>query len=178
MSNTLGTNYTYYKVKHSVDDKKDCFVGSAENIKRRIYEHKHAIGHSKLYKYVRKNGGWDNWKFEIIEKKLCETPYQRYMHESELIKQNNATLHTYGKGMRAVNYDDDRKQYCGRCGMMLYIQDTCISKLQKHHATLKCKNAPPPVIVKGSNNTINISYMKGKKPILIEGVNNTINIHY
>ena len=42
MSNTLGTNYTYYKVKHLTDDAKECFVGSAIDIKRRIYEHKHA----------------------------------------------------------------------------------------------------------------------------------------
>ena len=38
MSHTLmGTNYTYYTVKQSVDDKKDCFVGSArENQKTNL----------------------------------------------------------------------------------------------------------------------------------------------
>ena len=44
----MGTIYTYYKVKHFSDDTKECYVGSAENIQRRMYEHKHAIGHSKL----------------------------------------------------------------------------------------------------------------------------------
>jgi len=179
MSNTLmGTNYTYYKVKHLTDDAKECFVGSAKDIKRRIYEHKHAVGHLKLYKYVRKNGGWDNWKFDILETKLCETPYQRYTRESKLIKDNKATLHTHDKGSTTVNYDDERKQICGRCGVILHICDTSVKNLNKHHKSAKCKKAKQPFIVKGSNNTINISYMKGKKTIVIEGDNNSINIHY
>jgi hypothetical protein len=179
----MGTKYTYYKIKHSVDETKECYISSTDNIKRRMNEHEGAykrsrLLQSKLYTYIRKNGGWDEWKFEILETKLCETAYQRYMRESELIKQHNATLHTYDKGSHAINYEDDRKQICGRCGITLHIRDTSKANLKKHHNTVKCKKSPPPVIVKGSNNTINISYMRGKKPIIIEGDDNTINIHY
>ena len=50
--------------------------------------------------------------------------------------------------------------------------------LREHHATRKCQNAPPPIIIKGKNNTINVTITAGKKPIVIEGDNNTLNIHY
>ncbi len=178
----MGTSITYYKLKHSFDDTKACYIGSTENIKNRMATHetnsKHSLKQLKLYNYIRRNGTFDEWTFEILETKQCETAYQRYTRESELIKYHNATLNTYDPGNNVVNYDDERKQICGRCGTTLHIRDTSKTNLNKHHNTVKCKNAPPPVIVKGSNNTINISYMKGKKPIIIEGDDNTINIHY
>ena len=52
----------------------------------------------KLYNYIRENGGLDEWKYDILETKLCETPYERYAHMKTLIEFHNATLHTYNKG--------------------------------------------------------------------------------
>jgi hypothetical protein len=105
--------------------------------------------------------------------------FDRYMRESYLIKLHNSALNTNDPGAGVVNYDDERDQYCGKCGVKLYIQDTCISKLNKHFETKKCQNATPPIIIRGKNNTINMTIANGRKrPIIIEGDDNTLNIHY
>ena len=181
MTDTNGTKYTYYKLKHSTDAKKECYISSTDNINIRMNEHHSAYKRlrkqkSKLYNYIHQNGSWDKWTFEIIDTKDCETEYQRYIRESELINQHNSTLHTSDKGSQAVNYDDDRKQICGRCGTILHIRDTSTANLNKHRNTLKCKNATPPVIDKGRPFTI-IKYMKGKKQVVIEGITKMIYIH-
>jgi len=177
----MGTKYTYYKLKHSFDDTKECFIGSTDNINKQKTIHKNAYTNlkhrtMKLYKYIRENDGLDEWEYDLLETKLCETPYQRYTRESELIKQHNATLHTYDTGSRAVDFDDDRNQICGRCGSILRIRDTSTASLNKHRNTLKCKNATPPVIDKGKHITI-IKYMVGKKQVVIEGTTKMIHIH-
>jgi len=81
-------------------------------------------------------------------------------------------------GNDVVDYEDERKQICGQSGKMLRIQNTSRKLLRKHHATKKCQNAKPLIIVNGNNNTINITITSGKKPIIVNGDNNTINIHY
>ena len=98
-----GTNYTYFKLRHATDDNKECYIGSTKNMRNQISVHKSACKNSKykkikLYNYIRENGGFDEWKYDILETKLCETPYERYAHMKTLIKLHNATLHTYNKG--------------------------------------------------------------------------------
>ena len=100
---TIGTNYIYYKLRHATDDKKECYIGSTKNMQNQISVHKSAYKNAayrrmKLYKYLHENGGFDEWKYDILETKLCETPYDRYAHAKTLIKLHNATLHTYNKG--------------------------------------------------------------------------------
>ena len=100
---TIGTKYTYYKLRHATDDKKECYIGSTKNMRNQISVHKSAYKNAayrrmKLYKYLHENGGFDEWKYDILETKLCETPYDRYAHAKTLIKLHNATLHTYNKG--------------------------------------------------------------------------------
>ncbi len=132
----------------------------------------------RLYGYMRRNGGWDAWTFEILETKECEMRRHRLIREGELIREHNATLNIVMPGNDVVDYEDERKQICGQCGKMLRIQNTGRRLLREHYATIKCQNATPPIILKGKNNTINITITKGKRPIIIEGDDNTLNIHY
>ncbi len=62
---------TYYKLCHSTDDTKEFYVGSSDDMTARSKTHKSAYnsGHQqrRLYGYIEKNGGFENWKFEILE---------------------------------------------------------------------------------------------------------------
>ena len=78
----------------------------------------------------------------------------------------------------SYDIDDYRRQICGSCGEELDITKTGKAELQRHFKLKRCINATPPIIIKGKNNTINITITKGKRPVIIEGDDNTLNIHY
>ena len=155
----IGTNYTYYKLCHSTDEKNECYIGTTPNINSCFSAHRCRYmdikcQNIKLYRYIRENGGFEKWNIVILETKRCKTAYERYLRESELIKQHNALLHTYEKGSRLFNPDDKRIQICGRCGKTLKLCQTCKVYLNQHFNTKECKNALSPVIVKNNNNNI------------------------
>ena len=91
---------TYYKLHHSTDNTKECYVGSATNYAQRKSDHKFNCNHPnnpkynyKVYVYVRGNGGFDEWKFTILEQRTDPMLKQeRFKHERELTVQQNATL--------------------------------------------------------------------------------------
>jgi hypothetical protein len=51
-----GTNYTYYKLRHATDDKKECYIGSTKNMRNQISVHKNACKNEN-YKNVPGKGG-------------------------------------------------------------------------------------------------------------------------
>ncbi len=175
---------TYYKLKHASDETKKFYIGSTENIERRICQHKCVYSKGteqlKLYSYIKSNGGWDAWTFEILEQDECkDNDYRyigRYKKEALLIEQHKAQLNT--QTPQAYDPTDFRKQICGSCGDTLDISKTGEKQLQQHFKLKRCQNATPPIIIKGKNNTINMTIMKGRRPIIIEGDDNTLNIHY
>lgn len=175
---------TYYKLKHASDETKKVYIGSTDNIERRVRQHKikynRQKGQPKLYNYIKSNGGFDAWTFEILEQEdIGGYEYKRYEKEAMYIKQYDANLNTQ-MPIKTYDYDptDSRRQICGSCGDILDITKTGDTALQKHFKTKKCQNASPPIIIKGKNNTINITITQGKRPVIIEGSNNTLNIHY
>jgi hypothetical protein len=70
-----------YKIVCLDENVKDCYVGLTTDLVRRKYAHKHhyAKKDTFVYEFIKVNGGWENWKFEIItfcnecsNKKECE----------------------------------------------------------------------------------------------------------
>ena len=66
-----------YIIKCKDKNIKDCYIGSTTNLKNRIREHKSSCNNknckyynSKKYKFIRKNGGFDNFYFEILEDEI------------------------------------------------------------------------------------------------------------
>ncbi len=56
----------------------DIYVGHTTNFYKRMYTHKSVCTNRKdrnynlyLYKFIRQNGGWDNWQMVLIEKYPC-----------------------------------------------------------------------------------------------------------
>ena len=57
-----------------------CYIGSTNDEKRREQGHKDAYNNEnsnlKVYKFIRENGGWDNWIFEVIQRFPCDNKKQ------------------------------------------------------------------------------------------------------
>ena len=63
-----------YKLCSKDPSIEEIYVGSTINIKDRMYKHKSSCNNHnankynyKVYKYIRANGGWGNWAYEILE---------------------------------------------------------------------------------------------------------------
>ena len=73
----------------------DVYVGSTTNFTVRKNNHKYSCKKScyKVYKFIRDNGGWENWNMVIIKKypNLTER-YQLLKKERKWIKKMNPTL--------------------------------------------------------------------------------------
>ena len=91
----------------------DFYIGSTDDLKSRIISHKSSCYNTntvkynyKVYKFIRDNGGWDNWKV-IVE---YETP--NYTEEQRIIEEqlNKDLLKPTLNSKNAVGIDIERKQ--------------------------------------------------------------------
>lgn len=97
------TNYDKFLIyKIYQNDKPDIlYIGSTCNFSRRKSNHKKNCYnrvskkyHYPLYKYIRGNGGFDNFSIEIVEKYPCKTKNEGLKKEAELIQFYNASLNS------------------------------------------------------------------------------------
>jgi len=77
----------------------DCYVGHTTNIYSRKIEHKYACNNetsksygSKLYQFIRDNGGFDNWSLIQIEEYPCENRKQALCRENYWCFELKSTL--------------------------------------------------------------------------------------
>jgi len=65
-----------YRIECLNPEIKDFYIGSTVDLKERIGTHKFDCKNSnlKIYTFIRENGGWDNWKFDI---ELLTTGYDK-----------------------------------------------------------------------------------------------------
>lgn len=105
---------TIYKIYCRDIEITDCYIGSTEDYDRRCGDHKSNCYNTngpkynyKLYKYIRANGGFDNFIIqEIID---CDLE-DRYYCELYYFKLFNATLNTkFPKRSRKEYYNDNRE---------------------------------------------------------------------
>jgi len=84
-----------YKFTCKDQEVKEFYIGYTENLNRRIITHRNAckIDKHQWYKFIKDNGGFDNWVFNIIEED-CEKSRERYYYE--------------------ILKPELNKQYCGR----------------------------------------------------------------
>lgn len=100
--------YTIY-----CDSLSDIYIGSTNNLNRRIVDHKKdcynknlSKYNNKLYTFIRDNGGFDNWKFKILET-LESSNEERKKKEQYYINKLNPSLNTY----RAYRSVDDLQEF-------------------------------------------------------------------
>ena len=90
-----------YKITCKDTNIPDKYVGHTTDFVKRKYAHKRsshnetsANYHLKLYKFIRDNGGWDNWKMEMIQFYDCKNHYEARVREQEHYIELKATLNS------------------------------------------------------------------------------------
>lgn len=90
-----------YKIVCKDPNVTDKYVGHTTDIVRRRQAHKNStsndkyIGYNlKLYKVIRENGGWDNWKMEIVACYDCNNLHEAKQKEQEHYNELKATLNS------------------------------------------------------------------------------------
>ena len=139
---------TFYKLHHSVDQTKECYVGSTSNFAIRKSNHKSVCNNAnskdhnyRLYRYIRSNGGFNNWTFTILEQRNNMTKKRKLLRERVLTDRHGVSLNTQKAGalieVGKQEYDrqgNDTDNICDRCNCM-YRGNRHKSRHQK---TKKC----------------------------------------
>ena len=90
-----------YLIKHKTCDDKKVYVGSTNNLKQRIKKHEEGCYYEKskknninLYKYIRQNGGFNEYQFIILECYVCNFKYELHYKEDDYIKMYDNNLNS------------------------------------------------------------------------------------
>jgi len=75
---------------------KEIYVGSSINMRERKKGHSKYSNNSntKLYRYIRENGGWNNWNMIWIKNYPCNSKRELEAEEDKIMRELNATLNT------------------------------------------------------------------------------------
>ena len=111
-------NTVIYKICCKNTDITDIYVGHTTNIKNRIRHHKNRYNnpkdnhyHLKVYKFIRNNGGWDNWNIIVLEEYPCNSRSDAIIRERELYETLKATLNTNYPQRTDEEYRNNNKEY-------------------------------------------------------------------
>ena len=99
MSNSHKT--LIYKIVCNNLDVLECYVGSTTDFKSRKYAHKTSCNNEfskaynlKVYKFIRENGGWDNFTMVLIEEYFCGSKLECRSRERFWFENLNSGLNT------------------------------------------------------------------------------------
>ena len=117
-------NGTIYKIVCKDGSITDCYVGSTTNHSKRKSQHKSACNNEKdkrynlpVYRFIRDNGGWDNWEFVLLEDYPCNKKKQLNIRERYWFEKLNATLNdryperSRKESVNAYNNKSEVKEY-------------------------------------------------------------------
>jgi hypothetical protein len=93
--------YYFYRIVCKDLEIKDCYVGSSNNLVRRILEHMYTCESNKsksynlkIYQFIRNNGGWKNWRVILIEKLEFNNKIECLQNERKLIEFYKSNLNS------------------------------------------------------------------------------------
>ena len=161
-------NYIY-QISCKDDTIKDTYIGSTYNIRERKSHHKSICNNDNspyytfpVYKFIRNNGGWENWTMTILEQFECDTNMEKLKKERSFFEQFQPSLNTYkpanhqaGDQWDEVTYKkayyieniDHRKEYmlkqipCPCCNCMINLAHSSRHyKTTRHMKNLVIKN--------------------------------------
>jgi hypothetical protein len=93
------SNTIFYTICCNDPTVKELYIGHTTNFVQRQTAHKQncanaKIGICKLYKVIRDNGGWNNWKMQIIAFHDCDDFFSAKKHEQYYFEEYKATLNS------------------------------------------------------------------------------------
>ena len=122
MSHARYQNGLIYKIVSKDPSMTDCYVGSCCSFYRRKSQHKSDCNNEKsreynrnVYKFIRKNGGWENWDMIEIKKYPCETKRELELEERKNLEELNATLNSHMPiRTHKEYYETNKEKICNR----------------------------------------------------------------
>jgi predicted GIY-YIG superfamily endonuclease len=89
-----------YKITCKDNKIKDVYVGHTTDFYNRKHVHKHdcereKTNKKKVYEFINKNGGWNNWEMSILEEVNCKNDNEAREKEKHWCYRLNATLNSY-----------------------------------------------------------------------------------
>jgi len=154
------SNTIIYKITCKDLNVTDVYVGHTTNFVQRKHAHKQSCINDKspnykckLYEVIRNNGGWVNWKMEIINFFECHDHYEARKKEQEYFISLNATLNSIEpmpkpKPKEIVIKPNVIKEtfFCEKCN----IYCSSLNVLEKHNETNKHKKMNPIKIMENT----------------------------
>ena len=119
-----------YKIVCRDKEITEFYIGSSVDFNKRIPKHRKDCNNlnSKnycipLYKFIRNNGGFDNWDFEVIKEYKFITKKELTINEQyymELLKPHLNSMNAYGLDMERyknkIKRNNKKKDNCPQCG--------------------------------------------------------------
>jgi hypothetical protein len=104
-----------YKIEH-IDNESLVYVGHTTNFIKRKIKHKSCCNDDKnkafniqLYRMIRENGGWDNFKMIEVEKLNCNDKREAERRENEVMKELKANMNMIKSYIGKDEYKEYRK---------------------------------------------------------------------
>ena len=106
-----------YKICCRNPDIKEIYIGSTTNFYRRKQEHKSICNNSNIknynlnvYKFIRNNGGWDNWEMVEVERYKAIDKQDLHKQERYWLEQLGATLNSQIPNRSIKEWKDNNKE--------------------------------------------------------------------
>jgi len=130
-----------YKIYCKDSNIKDCYIGSTNNLTNRKRSHKfrcnNPIGEGynlKVYTFIRANGGYTNWEFEVLETFNTIDKQDLHKIERKYIESNNSTLNNDIPTRTKQEYSKHKKEYFKE-----YHQEYYINNKEVIQQKIKCE---------------------------------------
>jgi len=111
-------NSVIYKICCKDENISDCYVGSSYSHISRKSQHKSICNNEKsdkynlpVYRYIRDNGGWDNWEFVLLEEYPCDNKNQLVIRERYWFELLGAKLNSYYPQITEEEKKEYNKEY-------------------------------------------------------------------
>ena len=139
----MSFNSCIYKLKSTNPEVKEFYVGSTiTELRKRINVHKNHYKKgmkSKVYNYIRDNGGWDSWEFEIIQEHITKDLTKLRDIENEYCLILKPTLNSQTPQLSAEQKENYHKDYnrkareAGTLKAYIFIKCECGAEVQRRN---------------------------------------------